>query len=204
MGILMGQTALVLASGSPRRRAFLEQLGLTFTVSPADLDERVLPGEAPEAYVARLAREKALAVRSRVGQSPGARVLAADTTVVLEAQILGKPAGEAEARTMLRSLCGREHRVLTGVALAGREVSGTVVETFVRFRDATDAELAWYVATQEPLDKAGAYAIQGVGGFLVEAIRGSYSNVVGLPLAETLALLAADGLALPWHGEGKR
>lgn len=195
----MGQTALVLASGSPRRRAFLEQLGLTFTVSPADLDERLLPGEAPAAYVERLAREKAQAVAAR---HPGAVVLAADTTVVLEGRVLGKPADAAEAQEMLRALCGRAHQVLTGVALAGgAQGSGPrtrVVETKVLFREATDAELAWYVGTGEPLDKAGAYAIQGIGGFLVRAIEGSHSNVIGLPLVETLELLARE-LPLPWR-----
>lgn len=195
MVIPMGQTTLVLASGSPRRRAFLEQLGLSFTVVPADLDERVLPGEAPATYVERLAREKALAVRAR---HPDTRVLAADTTVVLGDRVLGKPVDPADARAMLSALRGREHRVLTAVALASAQVQTRVVETFVDIRHATDAELAWYVATGEPLDKAGAYAIQGVGGFLVRGIRGSYSNVVGLPLAETLALLEADGLVLPW------
>lgn len=196
MQIPMGQTALVLASGSPRRRAFLEQLGLSFSVVPADLDESVHAGELPAAYVERLAREKAQAVAAR---HPGQPVLAADTTVVLAERVLGKPADPAEARLMLRDLCGREHRVLTGVALAGRSIRTRVVETFVELREASDAEIAWYVDTGEPLDKAGAYAIQGVGGFLVRGIRGSYSNVVGLPLAETLALLEAEGVALPWR-----
>lgn len=193
----MGQTALVLASGSPRRRAFLEQLGLTFTVTPAELDERVHQGELPAAYVERLAREKAQAVAAR---HPGARVLAADTTVVLEEEILGKPADGAEALAMLRRLSGRTHRVLTGVALAGETLRARVVETRVVFREASEAELSWYVASGEPLDKAGAYGLQGIGGFLVRRIEGSHSNVIGLPLAETLELLAADGLALPWSG----
>jgi len=190
----MGQTALVLASGSPRRRAFLEQLGLTFTVSPADLDERLLPGEAPAVYVERLAREKAQEVARR---HPGALVLAADTTVVLEGRVLGKPADAADAQATLRALAGRTHQVLTGVALAGQTLRTRVVETRVTFRQATDAELAWYVATGEPLDKAGAYALQGIGGFLVQSIEGSHSNVIGLPLVETLALLASE-LPLPW------
>lgn len=198
MQIPMGQTALVLASGSPRRRAFLEQLGLSFTVSPADLDERVLPGEAAAPYVERLAREKARKVATL---HPGQRVLAADTTVVLGEQVLGKPADPEDALRMLRSLSGRWHRVLTGVALVGSAERTRVVETQVEFREASEAELAWYVHTGEPLDKAGAYAIQGIGGFLVRAIRGSHSNVVGLPLAETLELLAEEKLAMPW---GKR
>jgi septum formation protein len=197
MGISMGQTALVLASGSPRRRAFLEQLGLAFTVTPAELDERVHQGELPAAYVERLAREKAQAVAAR---HLGARVLAADTTVVLDEEILGKPADAAEALSMLRGLCGRTHRVLTGVALAGETLRARVVETRVVFREASEAELSWYVATGEPLDKAGAYGLQGIGGFLVRRIEGSHSNVIGLPLAETLELLAAEGIALPWSG----
>lgn len=193
----MGQTALVLASGSPRRRAFLEQLGLSFTVTPAELDEQLLPGELPAAYVERLARQKAQTVARR---HPGARILAADTTVVLGEEVLGKPGDPAEALTMLRRLCGRTHRVLTGVALSGEELRARVVETRVVFREASDAELSWYVATGEPLDKAGAYGLQGIGGFLVRRIEGSHSNVIGLPLAETLELLATEGIALPWSG----
>jgi septum formation protein len=128
-------------------------------------------------------------------------VLAADTSVVLGSEILGKPADAQDALRMLRRLSGRSHRVLTGVAVGGRANADCVVDTEVHFRDASDEELSWYVRTGEPTDKAGAYAIQGAGGFLVRRIAGSYSNVVGLPLVETLALLAQAGYPLPWSGK---
>ena len=191
---------LVLASGSPRRREMLGGLGLAFEVSPADIDESPRAGEAPEAYVLRLAREKAAAVAAR---RPGALVLAADTTVALGAELLGKPADAAEARAMLVRLSGRAHDVFTGVALAeaGAAPRGerqVVVRTRVHFRALGEAEMAWYAGCGEPLDKAGGYAVQGKGAFLVERVEGSPSNVIGLPLGETLALLAAAGVALPW------
>lgn len=198
----MATPPLLLASGSPRRRELLAQLGLPFTVEAADVDETPLPGEAPRPYVARLAQAKAAAVAAR---RPGTLVLAADTTVVRDGTILGKPVDDAEALRMLSSLVGRTHQVLTAVALAGLRTGSTggapalhVEETRVHLRQATPAELAWYVATGEPRDKAGAYAIQGRGGFLVDRIEGSYSNVVGLPLAETVELLAAADFPLPW------
>ncbi len=190
-----GQTSLVLASASPRRRDLLGQLGLRFTVAAADLDETPRPAEAPEAYVLRLAREKAQAV---AGRFPGAWVLAADTPVVLVMELLGKPRDEAEARDMLSRLSGRTHEVHTGVALAGRADEALVVRTRVTFRALSAGEIAWYAGTGEPLDKAGAYAIQGKGGFLVAAIEGSPTNVIGLPLGETLALLQRAGVPLPW------
>jgi septum formation protein len=192
----MGQTrSLVLASGSPRRRELLARLGLPFEVVPAGVDEAVLPGEPAGEYVLRVAKDKAAAgARLR----PGALVLAADTTVVLEGAILGKPGGEEEARRMVRSLSGRRHSVLTAVVLEGAGRASQVVETAVWFRELSEAEVTWYAATGEPLDKAGAYALQGAGGMLVERIEGSASNVVGLPLAETVALLARAGHPLPW------
>ncbi len=190
-----GQTSLVLASASPRRRDLLGQLGLRFTVAAADLDETPRPDEAPEAYVLRLAREKARAVASRF---PDTWVLAADTTVVLGRELLGKPRDEAEAREMLTRLSGRTHEVHTGVALAGRADEALVVRTRVTFRTLSAGEIAWYVGTGEPRDKAGAYAIQGKGGFLVAAIEGSPTNVIGLPLGETLALLTRAGVPLAW------
>ncbi len=190
-----GQTSLVLASASPRRRDLLGQLGLRFTVAAADLDETPRPDEPPEAYVLRLAREKAQAV---AGRFPGTWVLAADTTVVLGRELLGKPRDEAEAREMLTRLSGRTHEVHTGVALAGRADEALVVRTRVTFRTLSAGEIAWYAGTGEPLDKAGAYAIQGKGGFLVAAIEGSPTNVIGLPLGETLALLTRAGVPLAW------
>lgn len=192
---LEAQTTLVLASASPRRRELLGQLGLRFTVAAADLDETPQADEAPEAYVLRLAREKARAVAARF---PGAWVLAADTTVVLGSELLGKPRDEAEAREMLSRLSGRTHEVHTGVALAGRAEEATVVRTRVTFRTLSAGEIDWYVGTGEPLDKAGAYAVQGRGGVFVEALEGSPTNVIGLPLGETLALLARAGVPLPW------
>jgi septum formation protein len=174
----------VLASASPRRAELLRAAGFTFDVLVADVDEAVHPGEAPEAYVRRVAEAKGRAVASR---AEGRRVLAADTTVVVEGVILGKPADAAEASRMLRALSGRTHQVLTGVWLDGAcEVESTDVE----FVPLTDEEIAWYVASGEPMDKAGAYAIQGLASRFISRIRGSYSNVVGLPVARVYAILA--------------
>ncbi len=193
-----GQIRLVLASASPRRRELLSQLGLRFEVSAADIDETPRQGESAEAYVMRLAREKARTVEARY---PGAWALAADTTVVLEGELLGKPRDEAEAREMLGRLSGRVHEVHTGVALAGPGGAehATGVRTRVTFRSLSAGEVAWYAATGEPLDKAGSYAIQGKGGFLVASVEGSPTNVIGLPLGETLELLTRAGLSLPWE-----
>lgn len=191
----MGQVPLVLASASPRRRALLQGLGVTFEAVAPGLDESVRAGESPCDYVLRVAVEKA-AQGARL--RPGALVLAADTSVVLGDRILGKPSGEAEAREMVRALSGKRHSVLTGVALDGPARASAVVETAVWFRPLSEAEIAWYASTGEPLDKAGAYAIQGAGGVLVQRIEGSASNVVGLPLAETVELLRQVGFPLPW------
>lgn len=185
---------LTLASQSPRRRELLAGLGLSLEVRPARTDETPRAGEAPRDYVGRVAREKARAVRGTV-------VLAADTTVALGGDIFGKPEDDGDAARMLRALAGRSHEVLTGVCVRSaasgeREV---VVATEVAFAPLSDDEIAWYIATGEPRDKAGAYAIQGVAGAFVSAVRGSVSNVIGLPLAETLALLRAAGLPLPWE-----
>lgn len=187
---------LVLASQSPRRRELLEQLGLAPEVRPARTDESVLPGEAPRDYVLRVAREKARAVAGDV-------VLAADTAVVLRGEVLGKPGDAEDARRMLRALSGTAHEVLTGVCVrraAVRLELAQVVATAVRFAPLAPAAIEWYVRTGEPLDKAGAYAIQGAGGAFVLGVDGSVSNVVGLPLAETAELLRRAGLALPWDG----
>ena len=188
------QPPLVLASASPRRRALLEQLGIQLRVDPAHLDENVRAGEEAERYVVRLAREKADAVQVR---HPNATVLGADTSVVVDGVVLGKPGSEDEALSMLRKLSGRTHEVMTAVAVAG--VGARCVTADVTFTAATDAALRWYVSTGEPLDKAGAYAVQGIGGFLVDRIEGSHSAVVGLPLVETLALLREAGYRLPWE-----
>ena len=180
---------LILASASPRRRELLAALGCAFEVVSAGVDEAVHPGESPAAYVHRVADEKARAVHARV---PGTWVLAADTAVALENEILGLPRDAAEAAAMLRRLAGREHRVLTAVVLLSPQnrIAARSVETSVTFRALDDAEIARYVASGEPLDKAGAYGIQGRGGVLVDRVHGSYSNVVGLPAAETRDLLA--------------
>jgi septum formation protein len=189
---------LVLASRSPRRKELLEQIGVALDVRPADADESVLPGEAARDYVLRVAREKARAV-------PGDVVLAADTAVVLGGEVLGKPADPGDAARMLRALSGTAHEVLTAVCVRRARTALTVehdvvVSTRVRFARLSEPEIAWYVSTGEPLDKAGAYAIQGSGGAFVLSVEGSVSNVVGLPLAETADLLRRAGFPLPWSG----
>jgi len=186
---------LLLASGSPRRRELLAHLGVPFEVAAADLDEAVRPRERPEAYVERLARAKAEALAA--GE---VHVLAADTSVVIDEEILGKPGPDAEANAaMLRRLQGRTHRVLTGVAVAHRGTTrARVVSSEVEFRPLEEAELAWYAATGEGSDKAGGYAIQGRASLFIRAVRGSSSNVIGLPMAETVELLREAGFPLPW------
>jgi septum formation protein len=185
---------LVLASASPRRRELLAGLGLQFTVRPADVDETPREGEDPGVYVLRLAQEKAAAV----ARDQEELVLAADTTVVVDGEILGKPSDEEDARRMLRRLSGREHEVLTGIALceAGRRDASSVERSRVRMAALSEDEIAWYAASGEPLDKAGAYAIQGLGSLFVEAVAGNYSNVVGLPVPAVYRLFAALGYDL--------
>lgn len=175
---------LILASASPRRRELLEAAGFTVAVRPSHLDESLRPGESPGAAVLRLARAKAAAIAAAPGLPPDAVVLGADTEVVLDGCALGKPAGEAEARAMLRRLAGRAHDVLTGFCLrrGPREVSG-VEATRVWITALSDAEIAAYAASGEPLDKAGGYAIQGLAARFIPRIEGSYANVVGLPVA---------------------
>jgi septum formation protein len=189
---------LVLASGSPRRRELLERAGLSFEVLKPEVDESVRPSEAPEAYVQRLSQEKAAAAAQ---QRTGAFIVAADTSVVLGPRLLGKPASPAEAAEMLQALAGREHAVLTGVTVRGAapgEGRSFVNRTQVVFEPLTPAQIAWYVATPEPYDKAGGYAIQGIAGSFIRSISGSYANVVGLPVAEVLAALAELRFPLPW------
>jgi septum formation protein len=185
-----------LASASPRRRELLLQIGVTCQVLPVDLDESPEPGESAEHYVGRLALDKARAALTLLGKAERTLILAADTAVVIGADILGKPRDAADAAAMLRRLSGGEHRVLSGVALIGadgRETSA-LSESRVRMRRIFDAEIAAYWATGEPADKAGGYAIQGHAAVFVEALSGSYSGVMGLPLFETAALLAAAGV----------
>jgi septum formation protein len=174
---------IILASNSPRRRDLLRQIGVVFTSNPTHIDERVLPGEKPEVYARRVALDKAhiAAKKAKAGI-----VIAADTIVVLEDTILGKPSDDQDAVRMLTMLSGRTHRVITGVvvmdASTGRTLTRTSV-THVWFRDLTDDEIRSYVATGEPLDKAGAYGIQEKGALLVDKIEGCYFNVVGLPVS---------------------
>jgi len=191
--------SLVLASASPRRAELLRSVGLEFEVMPADIDESVMPGEVPSEYVARLSHEKAAAIVERVGG--GAIVIAADTTVDVDGEILEKPVDDTDARRMLQLLSGRTHLVHTGVTVAWLPsivAAGStsafetmVVETGVRFVDLTPQLVDWYVGTREPFGKAGGYAIQGAGGALVRQVHGSVTNVIGLPLAETLELVAS-------------
>lgn len=187
--------SIVLASASPRRRELLAQLGVPHEVLAVEVDEAPLPGEQPAALARRLARAKAVAGRARAGGSRP--VLGSDTVVAVDARIFGKPADRDDALAMLAALSGREHRVLTAVALALPGADGAVVEalseTLVRMRPITSAEAAAYWDTGEPAGKAGAYAIQGLGAVFIEHIHGSYSGVMGLPLYETAWLLQSAG-----------
>lgn len=186
--------AVFLASASPRRRVLLAQIGLDCEVLPADVDERVRPGEAPGEYVSRLALAKARAAHAQAGRRAGP-VLAADTAVVVGGQILGKPADEADAARMLRLLSGRSHQVLTAVAvISARGESVALSTSEVEFRELSDGEIAAYWRSGEPADKAGGYAVQGLGAVFIRALRGSFSGVMGLPLFETAELLAAHGV----------
>jgi septum formation protein len=183
---------LVLASASPRRAALLGAAGFVFDTMPVDLDERVREGETPSAYVRRLAMEKSARARERMGpQADGALVLGADTTVVVGETILGKPADDSDLASMLRQLSGRTHLVLTGLSLRlGEQECGGVEATTVEFSRLNDADIAWYVASGEGRDKAGGYAIQGLASRFVRRIDGSYTNVVGLPIAAVHELVA--------------
>lgn len=183
---------LVLASGSPRRAALLDQLGLMYEVSPADLDETRRPDEGAGDYVERLAREKALSVVDE-----GSVVIGADTAVVHQGHVLGKPGHPAEARSVLRRLQADVHEVFTGLAVTwGGETRSLVDVTEVRMLPMTDDEIADYVDTGEPMDKAGSYALQGKGGVFVESISGSPFTVIGLPIHLLPRLLAQTGTGL--------
>lgn len=191
---------LFLASGSPRRRELLTQIGVRFTVLSAQIDETPYNEETPTAYVERLARGKAQAGLALLTDADGC-VLGADTAVVLDGQILGKPLDEADALSMLTALSGREHEVLTAIALVNQQRCETrVVASRVRFRSISTAEIQTYWASGEPQDKAGSYAIQGLAAIFVESLQGSYSAVVGLPLCETAELLGRFGIPC-WQGQ---
>jgi septum formation protein len=186
---------LILASASPRRAELLSSAGFEFEVLPADVDETMAPGELAPTYVMRVAELKARAV---AGRTPGRWVLAADTAVVRDQDILGKPRNQSEARAMLRMLSGRTHEVLTGVCLWRGDRTPTVrmSRTLVEFAPLTDDEIDWYVASGEPADKAGGYAVQGLASRFVTRIEGSYSNVVGLPVALVYEMCRRAGLLL--------
>lgn len=184
----------VLASGSPRRRELLAGIGLPFEVMVSDLEERMEEGERVDAYVERLAFDKASAIARRV---PDNWVLAADTVVYVDGVVLEKPLSRSDAIRMLSTIAGREHIVYTGVALRNLEqdyADTRVLASKVRMIPLTNKEIEWYVDTGEPMDKAGAYAIQGIGAMFIESVDGSYSNVVGLPLSEVFAMLKRAGL----------
>jgi septum formation protein len=188
-----------LASGSPRRRELLQQIGVSFRVVGAAVDEAALPGEASTAYVARLAAAKADAGWERSRDAAGVPVLAADTAVVLDGKILGKPADRQDAEDMLLQLSGRSHEVLTAIALRTRGgLHSRISRSEVTFRAIAAVEARSYWETGEPCDKAGAYAIQGRAAIFIADLRGSYSGVMGLPLFETAELLSKAGLS-HWH-----
>jgi len=187
---------IVLASSSPRRISLLKMLGVTFEPVPASIVEEKREGEEPADFARRIAKEKALQVAERVKPE---FVIAADTVVVIDGEVLGKPKDENEARRMLEKLSGRTHKVITAVALYKKE-SGELLldhkETLVRFTVLSKAEIDWYIRTGEPMDKAGAYGIQGLGSLFIERIDGCYTNVVGLPLPLLYQLAKRAGLSL--------
>jgi septum formation protein len=192
---LKSEKFIYLASGSPRRRELLQQIGVSFQLVGADLDETALQGESALAYVSRLAQAKATVGWERSRNSGGAPVLAADTAVVLDGRILGKPKGLNDAMAMLLELSGRAHEVLTAVALRTTGgIEAKVSRSTVTFRSIDRSEARAYWETGEPSDKAGAYAIQGYAAIFISDLKGSYSGVMGLPLFETAALLKAAGV----------
>lgn len=193
---------LILASASPRRKALLEQIGIQAEVSAVDIDESCLPGEVADAYVLRLAREKAAAAFARltVEEQAHSAILAADTCVSSEQHLLGKPASLVDAQRTLSLLSGRTHEVYTGFAvMTQQQCIYRVVTTQVTFRNISAEEIEAYWQTGEPQDKAGSYGIQGLGAIFVAGLQGSYSNVVGLPLTEVSAVLQEFGIS-HWQG----
>jgi septum formation protein len=187
-------TKLILASKSPRRSDLLKQAGLTFAIIPSDFDERSVTMSDPESYVRTLAKSKAADISKK---HPDSWVLGADTIVLIDDRILGKPGSKDEARSMLKQLSGKTHQVITGYCLCCQtknDIIAETVKTDVRFKTLSDTEIEWYIQTGEPFDKAGAYAIQGIGTFLVKSIKGSYTNVVGLPVCEVIESLNNRGI----------
>lgn len=201
---------LILASQSPRRRYLLKQAGLNFTVIPSRFDENSVSLSSPETYVRILAEAKAQDISIKY---PESWVIGADTIVLINGTILGKPNSRDEARTMLKRLSGQTHQVLTGYCIcckAKAESFSETITTEVLFKNLTDKEIEWYIHTEEPFDKAGAYAIQGWGTFIVKSIHGSYTNVVGLPVCEVIEFLIQKGVVglnikkQPEPGKGRR
>ena len=187
------ENRLILASKSPRRYELLKQVGLNFDVIPSGIEEDYIKGESPRKHVLRLAAAKALDVGN---QHPDRWIIAADTIVCVDHSILGKPKSREEAKRMLRRLSGKEHRVLTGFSVQHLERGRgdrEAVQTAVKVRKLTPSEMEWYVETGEPFDKAGGYAVQGMGSFMIESIKGSYTNVVGLPVCELIQMLSRLG-----------
>ncbi len=196
---------LILASASPRRIELLQLMGLDIDMFPSGIDETFQRGETPREHVLRLSEEKALAVAR---SHPGDWVLGADTIVVIAGEILGKPRSVAEAKEMLEKLSGREHEVFTGFCIVRRKTGiliREVVESSVLFREITGDELDWYTASEEPYDKAGAYAVQGISAIFIREIRGSYTNVMGLPLCEVVdALKRVSAIGFPGGDHERR
>jgi len=194
MQTTIDNSALVLASKSPRRRDLLTQAGLNFKVVPSSVDETCIPQSKPSSYVKALAEAKVGDISKKY---PDCWVIGADTIVLIDDTILGKPSSRKDARRMLRRLSAKTHQVLTGYAICCRAKNrrfSETIKTEVLFKKLSDAEINWYINTEEPFDKAGAYAIQGLGTFLVRSISGSYTNVVGLPICELIEHLTSEGV----------
>ncbi len=190
----MDNVSVILASSSPRRQELLSLLDISLKIVPSEVDETLREGESPEEYVRRLALTKAEQVAKKF---PDLCVLAADTIVVVNGEILGKPRDLQEAETMLKKLSGQEHRVITGYCLRhirAREKRERVVSSWVKFKNLSAEEIYWYISTGEPFDKAGGYAVQGKAAFMIKEIKGSYTNVVGLPLCEVIEDLQELGV----------
>jgi len=187
------KSSFILASVSPRRKELLKGMGIEFDVIPSGINEDFLNGETPRDHVLRLSKEKSSAVSCN---NPDVWVLGADTVVIIDGEVIGKPGTQNEARAMLARLSGREHRVITGFTIVNKSAGVMItdtVESFVIFKEISEDEMDWYVKTKEPYDKAGGYAVQGMAAFFIREIRGSYTNVVGLPLTEVVTALKRVG-----------
>jgi len=185
--------SIILASASPRRQELLKGLGIKFDVIPSGVNEDALDGETPRGHVLRLSKDKSFAVSQN---NPDAWVLGADTAVIIDGEVLGKPGTQKEARIMLKKLSGREHRVITGFTIVNKStdvIISDAVESSVLFKNILEDEMIWYVKTEETYDKAGGYAVQGMAAFFVREIHGSYTNVIGLPLMEVVMALRRVG-----------